>query len=115
MQAVPSKSPLSVPVGSTKGLGRFRGRARRHDRDFVKPPHPLGYPLTLAGNTCPELVPSSCPSEERGRGECRVPDAPADGVTGIRGGPSSQAALATALFCGARRAAWLEGRRSSLT
>jgi len=38
-------------------------------------------------------------------------DAPADGVTG--GGAFQP--LATALFDGARRAAWLEGRRSSLT
>jgi hypothetical protein len=37
-----------------------------------------------------------------------------DGVTG-RGLASKRAALATALFSGARRAACLEGRRSSLT
>jgi hypothetical protein len=37
-----------------------------------------------------------------------------DGVTG-RGLPSKRAALATALFSGARRAACLEGGRSSPT
>src|SRR5467141_2161539 len=53
-------------------------------------------------------------SENRGRRECRVPNAPADGVTGSPGAFQASRASYGAV-CGARRAACLEGRRSSLT
>src|SRR6266446_2169283 len=54
------------------------------------------------------------PSEIRGRRECRAPNAPADGVTGSPGAFQASRASYGAV-CGARRAACLEGRRSSLT
>src|SRR6266403_4677309 len=50
----------------------------------------------------------------RGRRECRAPNAPADGVTGSPGAFQASRASYGAV-CGARRAACLEGRRSSLT
>ena len=54
------------------------------------------------------------PQKNRGRRECRALDAPADGVTGPR--RAFQASRASyGAVCGARRAACLEGRRSSLT
>ncbi len=49
-----------------------------------------------------------------GRGECRVLNAPADGVTGTPEAFQPSRASYGAV-CSARRAAWLEGRRSSLT
>src|SRR6202163_2861177 len=60
----------------------------------------------------PELC-KNLPSP-RGRGECRVPAAPADGVTAPPGAFQASRASYGAV-CGARRAACLEGRRSSLT
>src|SRR6266403_4734072 len=53
-------------------------------------------------------------SDNRGRRECRVPAAPADGVTGSPGAFQASRASYGAV-CGARRAACLEGRRASLT
>ena len=35
------------------------------------------HSFVLAGHDRPELILSSCPSKQRGRGECRVPNAPA--------------------------------------
>jgi len=62
-------------------------------------------------NCCTIWSSSSTPDE---RALWRLPVGPVDGVTGP-GPPSKPAALATALFDSARRAAGLEGGRSSLT
>ena len=60
----------------------------------------------------PEVL-CQLPSKQRS-GECRPPAAPADGVTGSpRAFQASRASYGA--VCGARRAACLEGRRSSLT
>src|SRR5450631_3632814 len=76
---------------------------------------PPTYIRALA-TPCARAVPEiSRPSANRGRGECRVPNAPADGVTRSQGGLPGKPRLATALFGGARHAACLEGRRSFLT
>src|ERR1700682_1676874 len=65
----------------------------------------------LAAPCARALQKSSAP---RGRGECRVPAAPADGVTAPPGAFQASRASYGAV-CGARRAACLAGRRSSLT
>jgi len=56
----------------------------------------------------------SCPLKFRGRRECRAHNAPADGVTGSPGAFQASRASYGAVY-GARRAACLEDRRSSLT
>jgi hypothetical protein len=69
------------------------------------------YESAFSRRDAPELCMNLSP--HRGRGECRVPAAPADGVTGPRG-PSKQAALATAQFVArVARLAWKAGGRPS--
>ncbi len=74
----------------------------------------LGYASAVSRRDVPELINETHAfSKKEGAGNAGRQLAPADGVTGR--GAFRQAALATAPFDGARRAACLEGRRSSLT
>src|SRR6266550_1284970 len=96
--------------GSPAGVLSVAFRAQFSLIQFFK--QPGQYAFAFPRREAPELCMKRSPN--RGRGECRMLNAPTDGVTGSpRAFQASRASYGA--VCGARRAACLEGRRSSLT
>src|SRR5258708_5392547 len=106
-------------AGTVAGAGTDEGHRMERIDQYQFPgamtSHQFKHASAISRRDLPEFCKNCFASpKNRGRGECRVLDAPADGVTGSPGAFQASRASYGAV-CGARRAACLEGRRSSLT